>query len=147
MNADSFEYLLMAHHAQLQDVAENKPEGDMTHKCPVSVIIDLVNLAHPLRLLGCSAKWDFLETLKEVALTTSIGNEKRFDMIQILREVCEEFDMRRLGHDDTTTRMEAPTTCQEWSDFFNLRLFAPTPIGLLTTVMACSGQYFSVCRF
>ena len=117
----------------------------MTHKCPVSVIIDVVNLAHPLRLLECSVTWDSLETPKEVALTTSIGNEKRFDMIQILREVCEEFDMRRLGHDDTTTRMEAPTTCQEWSDFFNLRLFGPTPIGLLTTVMACSGQYFSVC--
>ena len=109
---------------------KNKPEKDRTYNCPVSVIIDVVNLAHPLWLLECSVKWDSLETPKEVALTTSIGNEKRFDMIQILREVCEEFDMRRLGHDDTTTRMEAPTTCQEWSDFFNLRLFGPTPIRL-----------------
>ena len=118
----------------------------MTHKCPVSVIIDLVELAHPLRLLECSVQWYYLETPKEVSFTTSIGNEKRFDMIQILREVCEEFDMLRLGHDDAATRMEAPTTCQEWSDFFNLRLFGPTPIRLLTTVMACSGQYFSLWR-
>ena len=130
---------------KLQDVAENKPEGGMTHKCPVSVIIDLVNLAHPLRLLECSVKWDSLGTPKLFALMTAIGNEKRFDMIKILRAVCKGFDMRRLGHDDTTTRMEAPTTCQEWSDFFNLRLFGPTPIGLLTTVMTCTGQYFSVC--
>ena len=118
----------MAHHAQVQDVAENKPEGDMTHTCPVSVIVDLVNLAHPLRLLECSVKWDSLETPEYFALITDIGHEKHFDMIQILDAACAEFDMRRIGPGDTMTRVEVPTTFDEWDDFFNLRLFGPTPI-------------------
>ena len=115
-----------AHETHLADASENEPEDENT--TAVSVIIDIVELAHPLQLLECSVKWDSLETPKYFELLTTIGHEKRFDMIQVLDAACAQFDMRRIGPGDATTTMEEPTTFDEWTDFFNLRLFGPTPI-------------------
>ncbi len=67
-----------------------------------------------------------METPKYFSLLTDFGNEKRFDLIQILDGARANFDNRPSGN--TTTRMEVPTTLDEWTDFFNLRLFGPTPI-------------------
>ena len=124
LEEDVLEYLERAHEINLADASEDKPEKENT--TAVSVIIDIVNMGQSLRAMECSVKWDSLEMPKWFALTTSIGNEKRFDLIQILDGARAAFGFYPAG--DTMTRMEVPTTWDEWDDFFNLRLFGPTPI-------------------
>ena len=128
LEEEGLEYLNDAHERQLADASEHNPEKENT--TAVSVIIDIVNIAW-LRAMECTVKWDSLETPKYFSLLTDFGNEKRFDIIQILDGARANFDNRPSGN--TTTRMvEVPTTLDEWTDFFNLRLFGPTPIKQVT---------------
>ena len=121
------EYLERAHETHLADASEEKPEENTT---AVSVIIDMVNLDQSLQAIECSVIWDSLETPKYFELLTTIGHEKRLDLVQILDGARADFDNRPAG--DTMTRMEVPTTLDEWTDFFNLRLCGPTPIKQVT---------------
>ncbi len=101
------------------------------HTTAVCVIIDIVNIAW-LRAMECTVRWDSLETPEYLSLLTDFGNEKSFDIVQILGGARANFDNRPPRGNTTTKMMEAPTTLDKWTDLFNLRLFGPTPIKQVT---------------
>ena len=100
-------------------------------KTAVSVIIDLHNVTSRWREVRWSVKWESLNESKFWSALLLTNSETRLNMINVINCIRHGFDNRcpyPTGPGDTQTRLEVPTTWQDWDDFFIQQLFGQTRV-------------------
>jgi len=108
-----------------EDMLDRDNDFRIQRKTAVSVIIQLLNEGSRYREVRWSVKWESLNTPKFSSVLLLNGHETTLNMVNVIDDPRYKLSANE-ERTSATTRLEVPTTWDEWDDFFIQQLFGHT---------------------